>query len=179
MISAQSAMRCGAVEAAVQRGLTPSRSNPQSPESPAASRRRIHAPTKRAPATHAAHTSTSSAGRAVPDLDSRSVRCKQSAAADIQGRIPRAPPPPPQAPPVLLEVSSWDLGVNRARAKSKRGPSAIKMSCSLIIASRAAQTPSRKVPLTLHSRRTCSHTVTNSATPNADTACENGGATYI
>ena len=38
---------------------------------------------------------------------------------------------------------------------------------------------STNAPPTDHVRRTCSHTDTNSATANAEHACENGGATYM
>src|SRR5215203_2954678 len=88
-------------------------------------------------------------------------------------------------------VGSGDLGdvpsaearalcaTTNATTKSTTGPIARNASCSRTIAINAAQIPSANVPLAYQVRRTCSQTVMNSATANAEHACENGGATYM
>ena len=93
-----------------------------------------------------------------------------------------AQPATPAATIVRVCLAPLPLS-NRPRmavtAKSTAGPATKKMSCSRTIAISAPQRPSAMAPRTRHSRRTCSQTVTKSATANAEHAWENGGATYM
>ena len=59
------------------------------------------------------------------------------------------------------------------------GPTAKNASCSRTIAISAALAPSATSPPSDQSSRTRSQVTTNSATANADVACDIGGATYM
>jgi hypothetical protein len=85
---------------------------------------------------------------------------------------------PTSAAATVCFLAAIPVVVTRVRAKSTRTPSAKKTSCSRTIAMRAAANPSEIIPGRDHVRRTRSQTVTNSATANAEQACENGGAMY-
>src|ERR1700752_1673635 len=87
----------------------------------------------------------------------------------------------PRALPILLSASSSfsPARPNTLQVRSTTGPSARNTSCSRTRAISAAERPSALAPPRLQRSRTFNQIVTNSATGNAEHACEYGGDTYM
>ena len=83
------------------------------------------------------------------------------------------------APPSTARPVTAGFNPGERVTKSRAGPRAMNTSCSRTIAINPADSPSAKVPAGDHALRTCSQTDTNTATLNAEQACEKGGATYM